>query len=131
MDIEYYVGGWHYTLRQGPFAKYLTVQLSPFEICKNTIIGAFKRNLHNIACGIAQMGKYQKVVMSATFHFSIFHINRYVKTKKLFCFRLIQALVCFWMMRNCWESLFNSLIMRVNLLFLHSFSTMLNLSLIL
>ena len=75
MDIKYYVGGWHY-FNEKPFAKYLTVELSPFEICKNEIKRVYKRNLHNLACGTAKKGTYQKVVMSTIFHFSIFDIDR-------------------------------------------------------
>ena len=61
MDIAYFVGGWHHTKGYEPLSNYLTVELSPFEICKNEITRTYYRNLHNLACGIAKMGTFQKV----------------------------------------------------------------------
>ena len=77
MDITYYVGGWR--ISQGyrpPTAKHLKVKLSPYEICKKEIKLVFRRNLHNLACGMIEGGTLQEVVMSTIFHFSIFDIDR-------------------------------------------------------
>ena len=78
-----------------------------------------------------KMELFSRYLCLRSFIFPYLTLIGYVKTKKLFYFRLMMALVYFWMMRTCWESLFNSLIKGIVMLFLHSFTTINNLSLIL
>ena len=75
MNIDYFVGSWKNTRLQTFHSKYLRVELSPYETCKNVITKAYHRNLHNLACGISVYGSYEEVIMSAIFHFSIFDID--------------------------------------------------------